>query len=427
MEIASSLHFTFFMFMFLLLFAFFLNKPESSYSFTSKNRIYSKFGSVLETQIPRNPKINDYSGPTPKHPLDPLTIQEINKVRAILLSFYKPFLSSNKFPTIHSLSLDEPEKSLVSEWKQGDPFPPRKGLVIAVLNGQTHLLNVDLALGQVTAHEINSASGYPMLSMEDISAAVQVALSYKELNQSAIARGVHLSDLSCITPSPGWFGSHEEGRRVIKVQCFSSQGTPNFFMRPLEGLTMTVDLDKKEVVKFSDTGRGIPIPKETNTDYRYIEQEKRIEMDPINPISMEQPKGPSFTVENGHLVKWANWVFHLKADQREGMVISRAMVKDSETGVLRSVMYKGFCSEMFVPYMDPDENWYFKSYMDAGTPYVQPDMICLFERYAGDIGWRHSEIPVNGFKVPKINYCIFLFVKLEYIYNKRGHQLNSGV
>ncbi|KAK2664781.1 hypothetical protein Ddye_003355 [Dipteronia dyeriana] len=64
-------------------------------------------------------------------------------------------------------------------------------------------------------------------------------------------------------------------------------------------------------------------------------------------------------------VKWANWEFHIKADQRAGLVISRAMVEDSESGEL-SVMYKGFSSELFVPYMDPDENWYFKTYMDAG-------------------------------------------------------------
>lgn len=90
-------------------------------------------------------------------------------------------------------------------------------------------------------------------------------------------------------------------------------------------------------------------------------------IDPLNPISMEQPKGPSFRVEDGHIVKWANWVFHLKADQRAGMVISRAMVRDPGTGELRSVLYKGFSSELFVPYMDPDEAWYFRTYMDEGN------------------------------------------------------------
>ncbi|KAK3041049.1 hypothetical protein RJ639_026846 [Escallonia herrerae] len=316
------------------------------------------------THIPKLNKPPD----TPLHPLDPLTIQEINKVRAIL-SNYEPF--SLSFPSIHSLSLDEPVKT-------------------------------------------------------------QITLSSMEFNKSIMARGVEFSDLSCVTPSPGWYGPHEEGRRIIKVLCFSSQGTPNFYMRPIEGLTVTVDLDSKEVVKITDRGRAISVPTATNTDYRYTAQDRPPEMDPINPISMEQAKGPSFRVEDGHIVKWANWEFHLKADQRAGMIISRAVVRDSETGEPRSVMYKGFASELLVPYMDPDEGRYFRTYMDAGEfglgatamslvplndcprnsyymdglfvaadgrPFVQPSMICVFERYAGDIGWRHSELPINGFQI----------------------------
>lgn len=254
--------------------------------------------------------------------------------------------------------------------------------------------------------------------------------SNEEFQKSIMARGVEFSDLSCGTPSAGWFGPNEEGRRVVKVQCFSTQGTPNFYMRPIEGLTLTVDIDNRELVKITDTGRGIPVPNNLNTDYRYAAQEKAPEMEPINPISIEQPNGPSYRIEQGHIVKWANWEFHLKPDQRAGLIISRAMVRDSETGELRSVMYKGFASELFVPYMDPDESWYFKSYMDEGefglgvtaislvplndcprysyymdglfvssdgSPYVRPNMICVFERYAGDISWRHSEL--NNFQI----------------------------
>ncbi|KAF2313133.1 hypothetical protein GH714_009431 [Hevea brasiliensis] len=110
-------------------------------------------------------------------------------------------------------------------------------------------------------------------------------------------------------------------------------------------------------------------------------------------------------------------------------------------------MYKGFSSELFVPYMDPDENWYFKSYMDAGEfglgatamslmplndcpryahyvdgvfvssdgkPYVQPNMICVFERYAGDIGWRHSEIPVNGFEIKEARAKVTLVARMQH-------------
>lgn len=382
-------------------------------------------GSILEA-----PKLNPKKllGSTPLHPLDPLTVQEINHVRAIL-STYEPFLGSP--PAINSLSLDEPEKSQVLGWKTGDPLPPRKVSVIGLLNGHSHVLTVDLGLGLVTGHATDPSSGYPLVSIDDLATALKVTYANQEFNKSIRARGVEFSDLSCITLSPGWFGPGEEERRITKVECFSKQGTPNFYMRPIEGITVIVDMDKKEVLKITDTGRGIPIPKETNTDYRYMAQERPLEMEPLNPISIEQPKGPSFKVEDGHIVKWANWVFHLKADQRAGMIISQAMVQDSETGGLRSVMYKGFVSELFVPYMDADEAWYFRTYMDAGefglgatsmplvplndcprnsyymdglfvasdgSPFTQPNMICLFERYAGDISWRHSEIPVNGFQ-----------------------------
>lgn len=372
---------------------------------------------------------NHYFADTPLHPLDPFTVPEINKIRSILLS-YEPF--SLSFPSISILSLDEPEKNEVVGWKTGNSFPPRRASVIVFLDGKTHIVTVDLGLGLVVRDVVNIGSGYPMYTIDDLTTALQVTMSDLEFNKSIIARGVDFNDLICYPPSSGWFGPDEEGKRIVKVQCFSSQNTPNFYMRPIEGLTVTVDIDRKEIVKITDTGRGIPIPKATNTDYRYTTSSPFSEMTPLtNPMSMEQPKGPSFTVENGHIVKWANWVFHLKPDVRAGMIISQAKIR-AENGEYRSVMYKGFASELFVPYMDPDESWYFKSYMDAGEyglgatamallelndcprhayymdgvfasadgrPVIQPNMICIFERYSGDIGWRHSEMPVMGLDI----------------------------
>ncbi|KAI7989675.1 Primary amine oxidase [Camellia lanceoleosa] len=327
-------------------FVLFCSKPNPWCTFNSR-RVQARLGSVLETKVTTTTNL---LSATPLHPLDPLTVREINTVRAILSS-YEPF--SWSFPAIHSPSLDEPEKNQVLEWKKSDPIPPRKASVIGLLNGQTHVLTVDLDSGRVISHITNQGSGYPTLSTEDISVALQVIASNEEFNKSIIARGVDYSGVSCITPSVGWFGPNEEGRRLMKAQCYSSQGTANFYMRPIEGLTVMVDIDRKEVVKISNTNQDIPIPKGTNTDYRYTDQDKVLEVEPLNPISMEQPLGSSFRVEDGHVLKWANWAFHLKPDQRVGMIISQAKVQESETGDRKSVMYKGFASEMFVPYMDP--------------------------------------------------------------------------
>ncbi|KAL6004864.1 Amine oxidase [copper-containing] gamma 1 [Asimina triloba] len=401
---------------------------------TSKNRIQASSNLFLNTQ---NSKLHNHENRVPTHPLDPLTVQEINKVRSVLAS-YPPFTSSS-FPAIHSLVLQEPDKSVVLNWKRGEPLPPRTASVIAYSDGHSHLLTVDIQSGEVAGHEISKASGYPIYSSEDMAAATSAPFGEPEFNRTVLARGVHPSDVSCIPLPSGWFGPREEGRRLVKVQCFSSAGTCNFYMSPIEGVTVVVDVDRAKVVEIINAGDGIPIPTSRNTDYQYSNQmNKPPQMLPLNPISIEQPNGPSFRIRDGHLVSWANWEFHLKPDPRAGVVISQAKVRDTETGQLRSVMYKGFSSELFVPYMDPAEGWYFKTYMDAGeygfgltampleplndcprnaeyvdavfaksdgTPYVRKDMICVFERYAGDIGWRHAESPITGIQSHTCREC----------------------
>ncbi|CAA7041776.1 unnamed protein product [Microthlaspi erraticum] len=368
----------------------------------------------------------NYSLEEPHHPLDPLTAPEMKRARAILSGHDPGFGSGSAI--IHAMALDEPDKQRVVRWKKGDPIPPRRAEVLAMSNGKSRVLTVDLDSGRVVSDLTSPTSGYPVLTMDDIIASSQVPFKSVEFNRSIEARGVPFSDLICITPFAGWFGPDEEGRRVINIQCFSRQDTVNFYMRPIEGLYLTVDLDKLEVIRIVDKG-PVPIPSSTGTEYRYGFLDKPVHMDRINSISMDQPDGPSFKVEDGYLVKWANWVFHIKPDQRAGLIISHATIRDSETGEARSVMYKGFVSELFVPYMDPDEGWYSKAYMDAGefglgpssmplvplndcprnayyidglfaspqgNPILQPNMICLFERYAGDISWRHSEILLPG-------------------------------
>ncbi|KAF9616704.1 hypothetical protein IFM89_031721 [Coptis chinensis] len=442
----------FFLLLGLLVVLFFTHSPDhtptnkatefldcSNYSSwcTFKNRFQPKTNNL---NSPKKPKFINHNTQVPTHPLDPLTIQEIYKTRSILSS-YPPFKSSPF--TVHTLVLEEPEKPLVVKWKKGDPLLPRQVSVIAIINGKSHVLIVDLGSGQVIRDVVSSLNGYPVMTIEDMNSATRAPLADANFNRTIIARGIKLSDLACLPISTGWFGKKEENRRLIKVQCYSLQGTANFYMRPIEGLTVLLDMDTKKVVEISDQGRNIPIPKAENTDYRYSKVLNKVKL--INPISIEQPKGPSFVVEDGHLVKWANWEFHLKPDPRAGVIVSRAMVRDPDTGNLRNVMYKGMTSELFVPYMDPTDAWYFKTYMDAGeygfglqampldplndcprnahymdgvfaaadgVPFVRSNMICVFESYAGDIGWRHAESPITGMEIREVRPKVTLVVRM---------------
>lgn len=408
---------------------------------TSKNRFQSKLTNLLK-KPPKPTRHHNHASDTPHHPLDPLTIQEVNEVRSILSS-HALFKSSAY--ALHSIDLEEPEKPLVLKWKKGDPLFPRKASVVARVDGKSHVLTIDLSTRQVTVQETGSHTGYPTMTMEEMTAATLAPLANAEFNRTIIQRGIDLKDLACLPISSGWYGKSEENRRLIKIQCYSMKDTANFYMRPIEGLTVLLDLDTKQVLEIFDKGKSIPIPKAANTDYRYSAQEFHQVMNKLNPISIEQPKGPSFTIEDEHLVKWANWEFHVKPDARAGMIISRAKFQDPDTGELRNVMYKGFTSELFVPYMDPTDDWYFKTYMDAGeygfglqampldplndcprnayymdgvfvaadgTPYVRSNMICVFESYAGDIGWRHSESPITELEIREARPKVTLVVRM---------------
>jgi primary-amine oxidase len=56
-------------------------------------------------------------------------------------------------------------------------------------------------------------------------------------------------------------------------------------------------------------------------------------------------------------------------------------------------------------------------YMDGvfaagdGTPYVRSHMVCVFESYAGDIGWRHSESPITGMEVRRFGSENLIYFK----------------
>ncbi|KAF8694250.1 hypothetical protein HU200_038388 [Digitaria exilis] len=414
---------------------------DASPSTTSSCTRFAPWGCPRRTKPKPKPKpmpaSHSHETDVPRHPLDPLTITEINRARELLRA-HPPFSSSPSSMVVHSLSLDEPEKSLVLRWRKGsgDPLPPRRAVAVVRFRGEAFVLAVDLA-GAVTPLPV-PASGYPTMTMDE-----QVSLCYAPFadptfNATIRRRGVRLSDVACLPISLGWYGPTEENRRLVKVQCFSAQGTANFYMRPIEGLTVLVDMDTKEIIRISDRGAGIPIPSAANTDYRYSRHNQQQEDDNVGfekvraPSTEPGPSGPGVEVVDGHTVRWGGWEMHVKADARAGMVVSRARVEDPSTGEHREVLYKGMASELFVPYMDPSEAWYFKTYMDAGEygfglqamplvplndcprhaayidgvfvaadgrPYVRENMICVFERYAGDVAWRHSESPITGMDI----------------------------
>ena len=245
----------------------------------------------------------------------------------------------------------------------------------------------------------------------------------QEWQAAARKRGIQsFRDVVCIPNPAGYFGvAEEEGRRLVKVVCYAPSDSSNYWARPIEGLIAVVDLNERELVRLIDTG-PVPIPEAPADLDETSVGNLRV---PPHAISIVQPQGPSFQVD-GHVVSWQKWQFHFRIDPRVGPVVS--LVRYNDDGDMRSILYQGSLSEIFIPYMDPEVDWYFRTYLDAGEnsvgrlavvlrpgldcptnalffnavfthdsgeSYTQENAACLFERYRGDIAWRHYEA-VNG-------------------------------
>lgn len=368
------------------------------------------------------------------HPLDPLTTSEFLRIQETLRN--KKLLGREK-QVLHSIELDDPEKHGVLQWETGNPIPARCAEVISSYDGVPHRIIVDVDNRVVRENTVISTTGYPPLTSDDWKMSMQLPATYQPFLDSIARYGLRLEEVTCLPLSPGWFGVPEEGnRRLAKLGGFVTTGTTNFYLRPIEGMIVIVDLNENKILKFID-GNKSPIPKNEGTDYRLSTQKPPF-FPRINPISIEQPLGPSFTID-GHHVKWANWEFHVRPHLRVGSVISQAKVDG------RSVLYQGFVSELYVPYQTAEEAWYFRTYLDAGeyglgllahplqplndcpqnakymdavfagpdgTPYTTPNMMCIFERYAGNIAWQHAESLSSDMELHEVRPKVSLVVRM---------------
>ena len=94
-----------------------------------------------------------------------------------------------------------------------------------------------------------------------------------------------------------WKEKHEWD---VKVLFFYKGGTPNVWVRPIEGVAVLVDLDKMVIVKYSDS-EVVPIPKAEGTEYRGSKLRPPFAAE-TKPITVVQPHGPSFKI-NGHTIR----------------------------------------------------------------------------------------------------------------------------
>jgi primary-amine oxidase len=376
------------------------------------------------------------------HPLDPLSWDE----HWTVIEALKAAGHVDDATRFSLVTLAAPDKDAVLAWQPGAPIQ-RAAFAIVKQGARTFEAEVDLAGGRVTGWE-EVEGVQPNWLEEEFYEAGPIVMENPEWQAAMRERGyTDFSSIDCIGLPPGYFGTPmQKGRRVAMVQCTDmTRARTQPYTRTIAGLTAFVDLNTGEVIHVADDG-VVPIPA---AEARYDADGVGPAREKATPISMEQPQGPSFELD-GHQVRWGNWSFHHRVDPRVGLVIARVLYKDGARH--RSVLYEGSLSEIFVPYMDPSLPWYAFNFLDAGefpagglakpmapgldcpenavffdgivagddgVPQMTPRTSCIFERYAGDVAWRH----LDGFSEtiesrPKRDLVVRMYAVLgNYDYN----------
>jgi primary-amine oxidase len=293
------------------------------------------------------------------HPLDGLSAEEMTETVSILKAEGKT-TDDACFPLIE---LKEPDKPAVLAWRPAQPAPRLVTVNVKEAAG-TFKGEVDLAARKVVSWA--PAAGETMILLEEFLGAMDVALANPEMQEALSKRGLTKEQVFCIPLTAGAFGEPEEhGRRLMKVPCLVSPSGSNFYAKPIEGLFAVIDLNKKEVVRVVDTGvRPVSVDAWGYTDEENAAREGSLR--PVaNPAGLAQPKGPDYTIDGGQ-VTWDMWRFRLRVDKRPGVVLSQIEARDGDQW--RSVLYQAHLSEVFVPYMDPDQGWYWRTYAGTGAP-----------------------------------------------------------
>jgi primary-amine oxidase len=292
------------------------------------------------------------------HPLDPLTAEEISAAVGAVRAA-QPL----ERPTFSLVVLQDPPKAEVVGFAPGDPIARRARVVVT--DRATHRTFegiVDLARREL-ASWVELEGIMPPIVEEDFICAAAAALADERFVAALRRRGIE--DLGQVQVDPlaaGSFPQNPPGRRIVWATPYlKPHPLANAYSSPIEHLRASVDLDTGEVIDVLDHDPIVPI---STADGDY-ETEEAVGgwRDDVAPLEIVQPEGPGFTIE-GHVLRWQDWRLHVAPHPVDGLVLSDLRFRDGDEE--RQVLYRASLSEMVVPYGDPHDGFYWRTYFDGG-------------------------------------------------------------
>ena len=300
---------------------------------------------------------------SPRHPLDPLTADEIRAAVAVLREAGR----TGPGWRIGSVEVVEPAKDVVRAFTPGDAVA-RSAEVVCWDRAGGDLVKavVDLDAASVTSWTPVPGKQAPA-SVDEFHEAQGAVLADERVVTALAARGV--TDLSLVLVDTWTFGhslipTPHVDRRLGWSDLWvrdSPEGSP--YAHLISGLKVVVDLNSLEVLDVEDTPGAPAAP--TMGEYVPSLVPGLVVRDDLKPVEITQPEGISFELD-GWGLRWQNWSLRIGFNHREGLVLHTVAFDDADTGRTRPVAHRLSLAEMVVPYRDPSVDHARRTAFDIG-------------------------------------------------------------
>jgi primary-amine oxidase len=385
-----------------------------------------------------------------RHPLEPLTAEEIIEAVAILRA-ERELPATIRFSTVE---LREPAKAEVLAWHNAADPISREAFAILLDRADGSVVEAVVSLTERAVTSWEPVPGVqPRILLEEFVECEEMLKRNPEFLAALAARGI--TDPSLVMVDP-WSAGGELGneRRLVRALSWvRSEPGDNGYARPVEGLIAIVDLHAMELVALQDFGHT-PLPPQ---DGNYAPAYTGPPREDLKAIEITQPQGTSFTV-TGHEIAWQKWRIRIGFNAREGLTLHTVSYEDGDR--LRPIAYRMSFSEMVVPYGEvaPTHVWknafdigeygigalanslelgcdclgeihYFDAVLcdAAGAPMVLKNAVCLHEEDASLL-WKHVDWRTNETEVRRSRRLVISFIATvgNYEYGYYWHFQQDG-
>ncbi|KII94247.1 hypothetical protein PLICRDRAFT_171908 [Plicaturopsis crispa FD-325 SS-3] len=345
-----------------------------------------------------------------KHPLDPLTADEIISVSFTVRHYLASETPVKAIKFITSYLLPPPKKVVLAHLgipisPGGKPESPteivRKAEVdfIDVVNGDAYNAKVSLQGTKwvVDALEKLPEGTQPQISPEELAACEATVRNDPRVQELARDIGISVEQIHADGWSIGYDDRFPTTTRLQAAILFARLSEhENLYAHPLDFVpVIDVNLNKVIHIDFAGTysalegldpviSTGTTVPPPLSDDGLAAAHRERIPpplkrfdflpdllakdkdhkpRDDIKPLHIVQPEGVSFKM-NGNELEWQKWKMHVAFSHREGIAISTLTYNDN--GEIRPIFYRLSLAEMIVPYGAPEHPHPRKFAFDAG-------------------------------------------------------------